>query len=488
MNFVKPVSGVIGAAVEPLTQIRTGRKWPVSYSSVTVIAIIFDIGIILFTGVASGVLYNFEAFGTAGGISNSTGSGVVVAFLFVSLMKGRDLYNPAELLALKTQLASTATAWICVFLFLTGALFALKAGDQYSRGAIFSFAILGLGILSLERYLYRAFLVRGLEGRKFSGRNAVLITDGATAQADALVPTLLRHGLQLDHQFVLPSGRHDSVQLEDFVSAVIEYVRGSDIEEVILGVDANRWGELSTLLAQLRVLPLPVSLVPVGTAANILGRPTHVMGNTVRIELHRGPLDAFERGVKRSVDVLSAVAGLILLLPILCMTAALIKLDSRGPIFFRQKRCGFNGRQFGILKFRTMSVLEDGPTVCQAAEADHRVTRLGKWLRRTSIDELPQLLNVLNGSMSLVGPRPHAVAHDNQFDKVVRNYAFRQHVRPGLTGWAQVNGHRGPTPTVEDIKRRVQFDLWYIDNWSLRLDFLIIIRTFFELMRARNAY
>jgi putative colanic acid biosynthesis UDP-glucose lipid carrier transferase len=135
-----------------------------------------------------------------------------------------------------------------------------------------------------------------------------------------------------------------------------------------------------------------------------------------------------------------------------------------------------------------MSVLEDGPTVCQAAESDIRVTRIGRWLRRTSVDELPQLLNVLSGTMSLVGPRPHALAHDNHFDKVVSNYAFRHHVKPGLTGWAQVNGHRGPTPTIADIQRRVQFDLWYIDNWSLRLDFLIIIKTILEVMRSRNAY
>jgi putative colanic acid biosynthesis UDP-glucose lipid carrier transferase len=135
-----------------------------------------------------------------------------------------------------------------------------------------------------------------------------------------------------------------------------------------------------------------------------------------------------------------------------------------------------------------MSTLEDGPTVHQAAQSDSRVTRLGKWLRRTSIDELPQLLNILDGSMSLIGPRPHALAHDDHFDKVVSNYAFRHHVKPGLTGWAQVHGYRGATPNVADIQRRVEYDLWYIDNWSLRLDCLIIIRTFLEIIRSRNAY
>jgi lipopolysaccharide/colanic/teichoic acid biosynthesis glycosyltransferase len=135
-----------------------------------------------------------------------------------------------------------------------------------------------------------------------------------------------------------------------------------------------------------------------------------------------------------------------------------------------------------------MTVMEDGETVCQATSRDSRVTRLGRWLRRASIDELPQLWNVLSGSMSLVGPRPHALAHDNEFDKVVRHYALRHHVKPGLTGWAQVHGCRGPTPTAADVRRRVEYDLWYIDNWSLGLDWLIIARTAIEILRGRNAY
>ena len=177
-----------------------------------------------------------------------------------------------------------------------------------------------------------------------------------------------------------------------------------------------------------------------------------------------------------------------MLVPLLIVTAVAIKLDSPGPILFRQRRCGFNGKLFQILKFRTMTVLEDGETISQASACDQRVTRLGRLLRRTSIDELPQLINVLNGSMSLVGPRPHALAHDNHFNKVVRNYAFRHHVRPGLTGWAQVHGYRGPTPDAADIRTRVEHDLWYINNWSFGLDCLIMFRTAYELMRGHNAY
>jgi Undecaprenyl-phosphate glucose phosphotransferase len=488
MNFARPASSVIGATAQPLTSLRPARKWPISYRSVSLLAIGCDVAIILICGVASGILYNLEAFGVSGDLFRYFGSAAVVAALFISLMKGRDLYSPAELLGLRTQVFSAITAWISVFLFLFGAAFALKVGDQFSRGAVFSFATVGLGLLLVQRVLYRKFLIHGLADQKFTGRNAILIADDASSGGGELLHTLIKHGFQLEQQFMLPVLTHNSKKLENFISDVVAYVRGSDVEEIIVGVDAERWGDLKKLLAGLRVLPLPVSLIPTGMASDVLSYPTHVMGDTLCIELHRGPLGAFERAVKRSIDVISAVAGLLLFLPLLTIVAVLIKLDSPGPVLFRQRRCGFNGRQFQIFKFRSMTVLEDGPTVCQASESDIRVTRLGKWLRRTSIDELPQLLNVLNGTMSLVGPRPHAVAHDNHFDKVVSNYAFRHHVKPGLTGWAQVHGHRGPTPTVADIQRRVQFDLWYIDNWRLRLDLLIIVKTIVELMRSRNAY
>jgi lipopolysaccharide/colanic/teichoic acid biosynthesis glycosyltransferase len=172
----------------------------------------------------------------------------------------------------------------------------------------------------------------------------------------------------------------------------------------------------------------------------------------------------------------------------LIMAAIGIKLESAGPLIFKQRRRGFNGREFTIYKLRTMTVLEDGPHIRQAERNDRRVTRVGSVLRRTSIDELPQLLNVLMGDMSLVGPRPHAVAHDDQYLMCIANYAFRNHVKPGLTGWAQVNGLRGETAQIELMKRRVEHDVWYINNWSLWFDLLIIVRTCFVTVWGKNAY
>jgi lipopolysaccharide/colanic/teichoic acid biosynthesis glycosyltransferase len=180
--------------------------------------------------------------------------------------------------------------------------------------------------------------------------------------------------------------------------------------------------------------------------------------------------------VKRGIDIVGASLLLIALSPLLLLTALAIRLTSHGPALFRQRRHGQGGRVFRILKFRTMSVMEDGDVVVQSGPNDNRVTRLGLLLRMTAIDELPQLINVLKGDMSLVGPRPQAVAHNQVFERVLPGYGRRHFVKPGITGWAQVNGHRGPT-TLKTMRERLAFDLWYVDNQAVRFDLVILLLT-----------
>jgi putative colanic acid biosynthesis UDP-glucose lipid carrier transferase len=268
---------------------------------------------------------------------------------------------------------------------------------------------------------------------------------------------------------------------------VIEHIRNSNIDEIVVEANPDRWPDLRAFIADLKVLPFPIIFVPVGAASDLLRHPTRRIGGAVCIELQHGPLSPIANAKKRAIDLFGAGLALLVLAPFIGVLALAIKLDSRGPVLFKQQRCGFNGRNFIIRKFRTMHVMEDGPAVVQAMPADNRVTRVGKWLRRTSLDELPQLLNVLDGSMSLVGPRPHALAHDGQFNILLRNYAFRRRVKPGLTGWAQIHGCRGPTPDPATIEKRVEYDLWYINNWSLKLDLAILLRTPLEVLRGRNA-
>jgi putative colanic acid biosynthesis UDP-glucose lipid carrier transferase len=191
---------------------------------------------------------------------------------------------------------------------------------------------------------------------------------------------------------------------------------------------------------------------------------------------------------KRVLDLAVTAPLLVLLAPLMAAIAILIRLDSRGPVLFRQTRTGLRGRPFFILKFRTMTVLEDGETIVQAAKDDQRVTRVGRFLRKTSLDELPQLFNVLMGEMSLVGPRPHALAHDRHYGALIDNYALRQRVKPGITGWAQINGHRGATPTLEVMQTRVRHDAWYAQRVNVALDLRILLATPFAILGQRNAY
>jgi putative colanic acid biosynthesis UDP-glucose lipid carrier transferase len=187
--------------------------------------------------------------------------------------------------------------------------------------------------------------------------------------------------------------------------------------------------------------------------------------------------------IKRASDIVLASVILTLIAPILAAIAIAVKYTSPGPVLFRQRRYGLDGREIVVYKFRSMTVTEDGPVVRQATKNDNRVTPLGAFLRRTSLDELPQFINVLQGRMSIVGPRPHAVAHNEMYRKLVKSYMVRHKVRPGITGWAQVNGLRGETDTVEKMKARIEYDLDYLRHWSLRLDLRIIWRTIFVVFK-----
>lgn len=486
MNFVaRRVASPVETPVD-LPETRPQRKWPISYEAIEPLAIASDIAAIFLSSTVAGVMYQLEALGNSGFILQYIASAAAVSALFISLMIGRGLYEPAELLDISAQIRSVTAVWSGVFLFCAAVVFALKAGADFSRGSVLLFAFAGFGILLLQRVFWYSMLRRGLAMHRFPGRNSLLISEDLPGSG--FISTLRKHGYELKQQFVVAVDGPDAGDAQE-VSQIVAYLRQTpEVEEVLVTADLDHYSKLIKRLAPLRDLPITVTYVPSGAGLKILTRPIRRLGEAMCIELQRKPLNALELAFKRMIDIVSAAIALIILSPLFILTAAAIKLDSTGPVLFRQRRRGFNGQQFSILKFRTMSVLEDGQSILQATRDDHRITRLGKLLRRISVDELPQLWNVLNGSMSLVGPRPHALAHDNEFDKIVSHYAVRNHVKPGLTGWAQIHGCRGPTPTIADVKRRVDLDLWYIDNWSFQLDCLIILRTIFEVVRGRNAY
>jgi putative colanic acid biosynthesis UDP-glucose lipid carrier transferase len=192
--------------------------------------------------------------------------------------------------------------------------------------------------------------------------------------------------------------------------------------------------------------------------------------------------------LKRASDLILGSAQLLLIAPLMLAIAIGIKLQSPGPAIFKQRRYGLDGREIIVYKFRSMTVAEDGDSIRQATVNDSRVTPFGAFLRRSSLDELPQFINVLQGKMSIVGPRPHAVAHNEMYRKLINGYMIRHKVRPGITGWAQVNGHRGETDTLEKMQKRIEYDLAYLRNWSLQWDLEIILKTVLVVCRKQNAY
>ena len=459
-------------------------RLPIAYRAIPATAVSIDLALIFTSAIGAEILYHSLPNDLGGEFAHTMAAATFVAILFVAAMRVQKLYSPNRLILMDDQARSVLSAWCGAFLILASGVFTWGVSHDLSRGDILLFWALGAVTLLAHRVLWRAVLPRALESGALRGRTAVSLTcEDAIPQR--FVEILTRHGYHIVAHFHIPP---DEPFADEVIDNAISICRTSEIEEVVLFVDPERMSKLRLIAKRLRVLPLPVTFVPLGTLSQLFQRAHNDIGETVAIELQRAALSPAEQVVKRVVDIVVSLAALAFLSPLMVVVAIAIKLDSEGPIFFRQTRHGFNGRPFAIYKFRSMTVLEDGDVVRQAEKLDARVTRVGYWIRRFSIDELPQLLNVFYGGMSIVGPRPHASSHDRSFMSAIEKYAFRHHVKSGITGWAQVNGSRGETETLEKMQKRVELDLWYINNWSIWLDFSIMVRTVFVIFSRKNAY
>jgi Undecaprenyl-phosphate glucose phosphotransferase len=360
-------------------------------------------------------------------------------------------------------------------------VFSLKIGAVFSRGSVLSFFGIGLLVATASRVIVPRSIARLTEAHAYRGLEPIVVGVGRVASAKAFTNELRAQGCATIHFVDVRSDLSSdewAAERRRVVAQVLLVARTAGRGMIYVlqsGIDKTR---VAGIVSGLGLVPRSLFLVPDEESAELLRFPVTQTGTTLVLEIRGEPLRGPQRFVKRAIDIIAASLALIVLSPAMLAIAILVKLDSPGPALFRQVRNGAGGRPFRILKFRTMAVMEDGEDVRQAkAEGDPRVTRVGRWLRPTSLDELPQLVNVLRGEMSLVGPRPHAVIHDQYYSQVIENYEIRQHVKPGLTGWAQINGCRGETPTLDVMDRRIEFDLWYAANASLALDFLILLRT-----------
>ncbi|CAG4882878.1 putative UDP-sugar lipid carrier transferase [Georgfuchsia toluolica] len=269
---------------------------------------------------------------------------------------------------------------------------------------------------------------------------------------------------------------------------IAAYAKQHHVDLIYINLPMTSQPRIVKLLNDLHDTTASIYFVPDIFLFDLIQARVDTIGDMPVLAVCETPFYGVDGLLKRASDLVLATAILILIAPIMLAIAIAIKRSSPGPVLFKQRRYGLDGREIIVYKFRTMTVCEDGPEIRQATQDDNRVTKLGAFLRASSLDELPQFINVLQGRMSVVGPRPHAVAHNEMYRKLINGYMIRHKVRPGITGWAQVNGQRGETATLDKMKARIEYDLAYLRNWSLRLDLLIILKTVFVVWKRQNAY
>lgn len=382
------------------------------------------------------------------------------------------------------------TDWIAVVGVLLFFAFVTKTSDFYSRKVLLTWFVMTPfalhGAQAVTRHLLHRFVASGVMARTkvIVGLNPMARELAREIAGDPCLGVM--KGFFDDRgEERLPGAERPEVL--GGIGDVVRYVKQNAINVVYITLPLTGEGRIVRMLDELRDTTASVYIVPSTLPFDMIQARVERIGNVPAIAVCETPLYGINGVVKRAMDIV--IAGLVVaaIWPLLAVIALGVKFTP-GPVFFKQRRYGLDGKEIVVYKFRTMTVCEDGAEVRQAQRNDRRVTAFGAFLRRTSLDELPQFINVLLGTMSIVGPRPHAVAHNEQYRGLIDGYMIRHKVRPGITGWAQVNGFRGETETVEKMKRRIECDLDYLKHWSLSLDLWIMLKTVFVVLKDKKAY
>ena len=395
-----------------------------------------------------------------------------------------------RLLSVWRSLRGLVWRWTLVLLAMTALAFVTGVTDQFSRRWFVYWGTYGaLGII-ITRFVTSHLLLKMTRDGALTRRIAIV---GATEIAAKFYSLMESSDSGVEIAGVYDDrAPHRELSEEILLSGTIDDLmrlgmRG-DIDDIVIALPWSAGARIDEVFHRLAVLPVNTVVCPdMVWLMNMHGGVSY-LGGVPLLSIHKRPLEGWGTVIKAVEDRLISGLMLLGLAPLMAMVALLVKLDSPGPVFFGQRRHGFQHDVFTIYKFRTMTVMENGDRVTQAQKNDPRVTRIGAFLRRYSLDELPQLWNVLKGDMSLVGPRPHAVAHNEQYAQIIADYAGRHKVRPGITGWAQVNGCRGETSEDSMMEDRVRLDLAYIENWTVLFDIRILVMTVWAVIFPKNAY
>jgi Undecaprenyl-phosphate glucose phosphotransferase len=423
---------------------------------------------------------------------------VAVAALSLLVFQGLQTYHPTGFRQPIRQVFRIAGGWSFVFLVVFAAIFFLKLDGVISRVWVASWFLLGLVALAVERAILSRVTLSMVQAGRLDKR-AVVVGGGEFGRE------LLRDLAEARNSEIKMLGVFDDrgddrspETVEGFpklgnVDDLVEFARHTRIDLVIFALPITAEQRILEMLRKLWVLPIDIRLAAHANRLRFRPRSYSYVGQVPVLDILDKPIADWDVVIKLAFDKIVGALALIALSPILLATAIAVKLDSPGPVLFRQKRYGFNNELIEVFKFRSMYFDQTDATAAKlVTKDDPRVTRVGRFIRKTSLDELPQLFNVVfKGNLSLVGPRPHAVhakAADRQYDEVVEGYFARHRVKPGISGWAQINGWRGETDTPEKIQQRVEHDLYYIENWSILLDLYILAITPYSLIKTKNAY
>jgi Undecaprenyl-phosphate glucose phosphotransferase len=421
-----------------------------------------------------------------------------IALLALFAFQAADIYQVQAFRGHEKQYMRLASAWSVVFLIAIGVSFFAKTGDQFSRVWLGSFYVFGLlTLIGFRRALF--LLVRRWTRDGRLDRRTVVV--GADKNGESLIGSLGAQrdsdvrviGVFDDRGEARSPASCEGVQKLGTVDDLVEFARRTRVDLVIFSLPISAEARILQMLKKLWVLPVDIRLSAHTNKLRFRPRSYSYIGNVPVIDIFDKPIADWDVVMKWLFDKIVGALALLAVAPVMALVALAIKLDSRGPVLFKQRRYGFNNELIEVYKFRSMYVEQSDANAARlVTKDDPRVTRVGRFIRKTSLDELPQLFNVVfAGNLSLVGPRPHAVhakAENRIYDEAVDGYFARHRVKPGITGWAQINGWRGETDSQEKIQRRVEHDLYYIENWSILFDVYILARTPFALLNLESAY
>ena len=394
--------------------------------------------------------------------------------------RGRSLFEGSRII-FQSWLMTWAVLIILAFLF--------KVSSQYSRVVLSEWFLVTPIILISYRIAIRTLFANLYTAGIFVKKVAIYGSGESYKQLSKIFSNNSRLGYQLVNNYDDLPGETANGELNGGFKTLLDDAKNGLFQTLYIALPARREPEIKFLLNELSDTAVSIKYLPDIFSFNLIHSSMTAIGGLPVINIYDTPLDDPGNAViKRLVDIILSILILLLISPLFLFLAIGVKLSSPGPAIFKQLRYGLNGDEINVYKFRTMTTQDNGSVVKQAGKNDSRLTRFGSFLRRTSLDELPQFINVIQGRMSIVGPRPHAVAHNEEFRKLVPKYMQRHLIKPGITGWAQVNGWRGETDTLEKIQKRVEFDLFYIKHWSLWMDIRIIILTVFIGFINKNAY